>query len=632
LDAKEAFTKVHPDWAESPNIYKSWADYMKSIVNSEAEEDDEGPTLKKNMATGKIVVEIEKDENGAPILPDFNPDMRFIELSTILRSFMTEHYKIETGSKSVPWKKLQDSSEVGNYIDPEYLPEDAKLGDPSHIGKTEILEILNFWKDRIDTGEVIIFRFKSSLGKRKARSGSSTRPKSKQKATSDSDLHRSSPGTSRHVDNDETGHQLLKQVKNRPRSRSDEHFDSDTDAPDPLPTTSKCKDIPENVPKNVPRNGKSDKRAVGKGKQKVKAQSPEKSDSDASTSNQVKKQSDKHPEAPKQRPKPIPTPKTVTFMDTDGANEESNELEAPMHVKSSMVSKHVLRNSAPDKYKTTPIHRWMYIKALADDYTFSKVISSIEELPNVSERNYEPFGLPPFATWTSTDNHLPEAFHTSTKLFRLFRNWVKNDCHWPKVNGNKVPLIKEDSINIAFVIGLVLRDLERIKFTHPDEINEGPCPEFVYNSCINEEDLFNTIDPFCHDFLKAVQLSVVEHRKADRNQRDKEDKLAKINQLRTGADSSDPDRKLRKLANTTRKRSEPSHASSSKVPQDHNIESNPMPPMVFESASDVDLPKPKRRRIKPDNPDPQLTPGRTRSITQHVKELGTRNTRSKKKI
>lgn len=570
MDDEQAFTKVHPDWAKS-NIYSSWSAYIDSVTNDNKNKDiNDEKVVKKDKITGKIVVEIETDENGAPILPDYNSNMRFSEVSTIFRSYMTEHYKIETGSKSIPWKKLQDPDTVGNYINPEYLPDGAKIGDPSHMTKTSILEILDFWQGRIDSGEVFIFRFKASLGKRKGKSRSASGPEVP-------DIVPTSPIQHAHT-------------SKKPETNAD--------------TTNKIPDAPKPRPKPIPTSKK-----------------PE---ANADTTNKI-------PYGPKSRPKPIPTSKRVTFLDADRDNQNPDILDPLEPTKSGTVSKHVIRNRAPHKYKSTAVHRWMYIKALADDFEFSKILNLIEELPNVQERSYEPIILPPFATWNSHFHHLPEAFHTSRKIFLIFKSWIKNSYHRPQVNGTDAPLIKQDAIDIAFSIGLVLRDLERARFTADDEIDDAPCPQFVYHSSIEPEELLNTVDSFCQDFLKAIQFSVDEHRKADKNEKDKEIKLAKLNQLRAKPNTSGPDRVYQKHTNSTREPSEPPCASSSKRTLDYDNQSSPKYPIPSGSASDVELPKPKRKKIRPDYPITELTPGKTRSATQHAKELGTRNIRSRTK-
>ncbi|KIK72918.1 hypothetical protein PAXRUDRAFT_87140, partial [Paxillus rubicundulus Ve08.2h10] len=47
---------------------------------------------------------------------------------------------------SVPW--MQISTQRSNYISGKYLPQGAKLWEPSKLQKEEVIPLLEFWRDR----------------------------------------------------------------------------------------------------------------------------------------------------------------------------------------------------------------------------------------------------------------------------------------------------------------------------------------------------------------------------------------------------------------------------------------------------------------------------------------------------
>ncbi|KIK71908.1 hypothetical protein PAXRUDRAFT_74788, partial [Paxillus rubicundulus Ve08.2h10] len=47
---------------------------------------------------------------------------------------------------SVPW--VQKSTQRSNYISGKYLPQGAKLREPSKLQKKEVISLLEFWRER----------------------------------------------------------------------------------------------------------------------------------------------------------------------------------------------------------------------------------------------------------------------------------------------------------------------------------------------------------------------------------------------------------------------------------------------------------------------------------------------------
>ncbi|KIK72472.1 hypothetical protein PAXRUDRAFT_47819, partial [Paxillus rubicundulus Ve08.2h10] len=58
----------------------------------------------------------------------------------------------------VPW--MQISTQRLDYISGKYLPQGAKLREPSKLQKKEVISLLEFWRDRqrLDLADVFTFR------------------------------------------------------------------------------------------------------------------------------------------------------------------------------------------------------------------------------------------------------------------------------------------------------------------------------------------------------------------------------------------------------------------------------------------------------------------------------------------
>ncbi|KIK74196.1 hypothetical protein PAXRUDRAFT_76288, partial [Paxillus rubicundulus Ve08.2h10] len=74
--------------------------------------------------------------------------------------FITFHYRRASGMKDglVPW--MQISTQRSDYISGKYLPQGAKLWEPSKLQKKEVISLLEFWRDRqnFDLADVFTFR------------------------------------------------------------------------------------------------------------------------------------------------------------------------------------------------------------------------------------------------------------------------------------------------------------------------------------------------------------------------------------------------------------------------------------------------------------------------------------------
>lgn len=57
-------------------------------------------------------------------------------------------------SSAIPEVALTITSDQGDYIDAEFLPDTITLKDPSKLKQHEVVKILNHWKHRIEGDEV----------------------------------------------------------------------------------------------------------------------------------------------------------------------------------------------------------------------------------------------------------------------------------------------------------------------------------------------------------------------------------------------------------------------------------------------------------------------------------------------
>ncbi|KIK77385.1 hypothetical protein PAXRUDRAFT_167014, partial [Paxillus rubicundulus Ve08.2h10] len=72
--------------------------------------------------------------------------------------FITFHYRQASRTKdgSVPW--MQISTHRSDYI--SYLPQGAKLREPSKLQKKEVISLLEFWRERHKSDPADIFTFR----------------------------------------------------------------------------------------------------------------------------------------------------------------------------------------------------------------------------------------------------------------------------------------------------------------------------------------------------------------------------------------------------------------------------------------------------------------------------------------
>ncbi|KIK78716.1 hypothetical protein PAXRUDRAFT_163240, partial [Paxillus rubicundulus Ve08.2h10] len=74
--------------------------------------------------------------------------------------FITFHYRRASGVKdgAVPW--MQISTQGSDHISGKYIPQGAKLREPSKRQKKEVISLLEFWRDRQRSDPADVFTFR----------------------------------------------------------------------------------------------------------------------------------------------------------------------------------------------------------------------------------------------------------------------------------------------------------------------------------------------------------------------------------------------------------------------------------------------------------------------------------------
>ncbi|KIK77624.1 hypothetical protein PAXRUDRAFT_166241, partial [Paxillus rubicundulus Ve08.2h10] len=74
--------------------------------------------------------------------------------------FITFHYRQASGMKDVSVLWMQISTQRSDYISGKYLPQGAKLWEPSELPKKEVISLLEFWRERQKLDPANIFGFR----------------------------------------------------------------------------------------------------------------------------------------------------------------------------------------------------------------------------------------------------------------------------------------------------------------------------------------------------------------------------------------------------------------------------------------------------------------------------------------
>ncbi|KIK73002.1 hypothetical protein PAXRUDRAFT_179494, partial [Paxillus rubicundulus Ve08.2h10] len=151
-----------------------WMEYAKKALGDLASDEEESstdtdsnldssPLEKKKQAKkgkkAKVDAVYMVNHIGKAWIGDIK-DVSLDVMKHMVRGFITLHYSKASGMKDglVPW--MQISTQRSDNISGKYLPQGAKLWEPSKLQKKEVISLLEFWRDRqkLDLADVFTFR------------------------------------------------------------------------------------------------------------------------------------------------------------------------------------------------------------------------------------------------------------------------------------------------------------------------------------------------------------------------------------------------------------------------------------------------------------------------------------------
>ncbi|KAG2341411.1 hypothetical protein BDR05DRAFT_949740 [Suillus weaverae] len=154
----ESFSKCS-DWQ---TILPEWEAYARKQFDVN---DLDDLVVKKGQKDNTYTLEIGDD--GFPILPN-HAEMDSDTRKAVVWAFLNWHYFVDkltamtedcSGKPKdpVPWKEVIPRQE--ELIHPPYLPDGRKIQEPSRMNRHEATELLDFWYDRQQIGQDVIFEF-----------------------------------------------------------------------------------------------------------------------------------------------------------------------------------------------------------------------------------------------------------------------------------------------------------------------------------------------------------------------------------------------------------------------------------------------------------------------------------------
>ncbi|KAG1787557.1 uncharacterized protein HD556DRAFT_1312603 [Suillus plorans] len=139
-------------------ILLAWEDFIGDAFNQD--QDQDGTLLGGTRRVPKPYHEFDLDRMGLPMLPDIE-GVSLDAKKGMIRSFLTIHYRICCGKPKVPvpWSDIMKGQ--SRFISSIYLPEDAKIMDPSKLQRNEANALLECWLDQQDNQVGLTLKFKA---------------------------------------------------------------------------------------------------------------------------------------------------------------------------------------------------------------------------------------------------------------------------------------------------------------------------------------------------------------------------------------------------------------------------------------------------------------------------------------
>ncbi|KAG1787531.1 uncharacterized protein HD556DRAFT_1448719 [Suillus plorans] len=139
-------------------ILPAWEDFIGDAFNQD--QDQDGTLLGGTHQVPKPHYEFDLDRMGLPMLPDIE-DVSLDTKKGMIQSFLTIHYRICCGKLKVPvpWSDIMKGQ--SRFISSTYLPDDAKIMEPSKMHWDEANALLECWLDRQDNQVGLTLKFKA---------------------------------------------------------------------------------------------------------------------------------------------------------------------------------------------------------------------------------------------------------------------------------------------------------------------------------------------------------------------------------------------------------------------------------------------------------------------------------------
>ncbi|KAG2742514.1 hypothetical protein P692DRAFT_20879206 [Suillus brevipes Sb2] len=145
----ESFSQTS-DWQ---TILPKWEAYARRQFDAD---DADDPVVKRGGKDNTYTLDMGDD--GFPILPD-HAEMDSDTWKAVVRAFLNWHYQDCSGKPKdpVPWKEVIPKQD--ELIPPPYLLHGLKIREPSRMNRHKATELLDFWYDRQQIGQDVIFEF-----------------------------------------------------------------------------------------------------------------------------------------------------------------------------------------------------------------------------------------------------------------------------------------------------------------------------------------------------------------------------------------------------------------------------------------------------------------------------------------
>ncbi|KIK73636.1 hypothetical protein PAXRUDRAFT_177905, partial [Paxillus rubicundulus Ve08.2h10] len=162
-EAFDGWGGAHQRWMKYAK--KSLGDLASDEEESQTNTDsnsDSGPVERKKEAKKGQKAKVDAVSMVSHIGKAWIGDIKDVSLDVMkhmVRGFINFHYRQASGVKDgvVPWMKI--STQRSDYISGKYLPQGAKLREPSKLQKKEVISLLEFWRDRQRSDLANVFTF-----------------------------------------------------------------------------------------------------------------------------------------------------------------------------------------------------------------------------------------------------------------------------------------------------------------------------------------------------------------------------------------------------------------------------------------------------------------------------------------